>query len=68
MSKLKDNGWVKETHSADEINEDEIKKVFAIVDKDGSGFLSRREAKRACKLFGEKFGISEAFLISCDET
>ena len=33
--------------------------MFAIVDKDGSGYLSRREAKRACKLIGEKFGIME---------
>jgi Ca2+-binding EF-hand superfamily protein len=33
--------------------------VFDIVDRDRSGFLSKREAKRACKLIGEKFGISE---------
>ena len=38
------------------------RKVFSIVDKDGSGYLSRREAKRACKLIGEKFGIMEVGL------
>ena len=56
------NSLLKETHSADDINEDEIRKVFTIVDRDGSGFLSRKEAKRACKLIGEKFGISEVGL------
>ena len=59
MVQLKDRGWVKETKTADEINEDEIKKVFQIVDKDKSGYLSKREAKRACKLIGEKFGITQ---------
>ena len=59
MNQLKKSGWEKETHNADEINEDEIKKVFMIVDRDSSGFLSRKEAKRACKLIGEKFGIDE---------
>ena len=59
MSQLKMNGWEKETHNADEINEDEIQKVFMIVDRDSSGFLSKKEAKRACKLIGEKFGIDE---------
>ena len=39
-----------------------FRKVFSIVDKDGSGFLSKREAKRACKLIGEKFGITEVNL------
>ena len=59
MVQLKDRGWVKETKTAEEINEDEIKKVFQIVDKDKSGYLSKREAKRACKLIGEKFGITQ---------
>ena len=59
MNTLKENGWVRETHTAEEINEEEIKKVFSTVDKDGSGFLSRREARRACKLIGEKFGIDQ---------
>ena len=59
MNQLKKNGWEKETHSADEITEDEIQKGFMIVDRDASGFLSRKEAKRACKLIGEKFGIDE---------
>jgi hypothetical protein len=35
------------------------RKVFDIVDRDRSGFLSKREAKRACKLIAEKFGVSE---------
>ena len=59
MGQLKKRGWVKETKKADEISEEEIRKVFDIVDKDKSGSLSRREAKRACKLIGEKFGITE---------
>ena len=49
MNKLKENGWVREQHSAEDVNEDEIKKIFSIVDRDGSGFLSKREARRACK-------------------
>ena len=57
MGKLKDKGWVKETKEADQISEEEIRKVFDIVDRDKSGSLSKREAKRACKLIGEKFGI-----------
>ena len=56
---MKENGWVRETHTAEEISEEEIRKIFTTVDKDGSGFLSRREARRACKLIGEKFGIGE---------
>ena len=59
MGQLKEKGWVKETKNADEINEDEVKKIFEIVDKDKSGSLSKREAKRACKLIGEKFGITQ---------
>ena len=59
MGQLKKKGWVKETKKADEISEEEIRKVFDIVDKDKSGSLSKREAKRACKLIGEKFGITE---------
>ena len=59
MGKLKEKGWVKETKRADEISEEEIRKVFNTVDKDKSGTLSKREAKRACKLIGEKFGITE---------
>ena len=59
MGKLKNEGWVKETKKADEISEEEIRKVFDIVDKDKSGSLSKREAKRACKLIGEKFGITQ---------
>ena len=38
------------------------RKVFSIVDRDESGYLSKREAKRACKLIGEKFGITEVNL------
>ena len=59
MGQLKDRGWVKEVKKADEISEEEIRKVFNIVDKDNSGSLSKREAKRACKLIGEKFGITQ---------
>ena len=64
-------GWEKEIKNADEITEEEIKKVFDIVDKDKSGSLSKREAKRACKLIGEKFGITEVrntnhYLINVD--
>ena len=59
MKKLNMTGWEKEIKNADEITEEEIKKVFDIVDKDKSGSLSKREAKRACKLIGEKFGITE---------
>ena len=59
MKKLKMTGWEKEIKNAEEITEEEIKKVFDIVDKDKSGSLSKREAKRACKLIGEKFGITE---------
>ena len=50
MGQLKKKGWVKDTKKADEISEEEIRKVFDIVDKDKSGSLSKREAKRACKL------------------
>ena len=56
---MNETGWSKETKDADQISEDEIRKVFDIVDKDKSGSLSKREAKRACKLIGEKFGITE---------
>ena len=56
---MNETGWSKETKAADQISEDEIRKVFDIVDKDKSGSLSKREAKRACKLIGEKFGITE---------
>ena len=66
MGQLKKRGWVKETKKADEISEEEIRKVFDIVDKDKSGSLSRREAKRACKLIGEKFGITEVRHMICD--
>ena len=59
---MKKKGWVKETKKADEISEVEIRKLFDIVDKDKSGSLSKREAKRACKLIGEKFGITEVRL------
>ena len=59
MRKMNDKGWSKETKAADQISEEEIRKVFDIVDKDNSGSLSKREAKRACKLIGEKFGITE---------
>ena len=59
MDQLKENGWEKETHTSDEINEEEIKKVFSIVDRDSSGFLSKKEAKRACKLIADKFGVEE---------
>ena len=40
------------------------RKVFDIVDRDRSGFLSKREAKRACKLIGEKFGVAEVYTIA----
>lgn len=71
MKKLNMTGWEKEIKNADEITEEEIKKVFDIVDKDKSGSLSKREAKRACKLIGEKFGITEVrntnhYLINVD--
>ena len=59
MRRMNEKGWVKETKAADQISEEEIRKVFDIVDKDKSGSLSRREAKRACKLIAEKFGITE---------
>ena len=59
MDQLKESGWEKETHTSDEINEEEIRKVFSIVDRDSSGFLSKKEAKRACKLIGDKFGVTE---------
>ena len=59
MRRMNEKGWVKETKAADQISEEEIRKVFDIVDKDKSGSLSKREAKRACKLIGEKFGITE---------
>ena len=59
MDQLKENGWEKETHTSDEINEEEIRKVFSIVDRDSSGFLSKKEAKRACKLIADKFGVEE---------
>jgi Ca2+-binding EF-hand superfamily protein len=47
MGQLKKKGWVKETKKADAISEEEIRKVFDIVDKDMSGSLSKRKAKRA---------------------
>ena len=59
MDQLRENGWEKETHTSDEINEEEIRKVFSIVDRDSSGFLSKKEAKRACKLIADKFGVTE---------
>ena len=59
MGMLKEKGWVKETKKVDEIREEEIRKVFDIVDKDRSGSLSKREAKRARKLIEEKFGITQ---------
>ena len=65
MGQLKKKGWVKETKKADEISEEEIRKVFDIVDKDKSGSLSKREAKRACKLIGEKFGTTEVRFMQC---
>ena len=59
MDQLKENGWVKEKHTSDEINEEEIRKVFSIVDRDGSGFLSKKEARRAGRLIADRFGVTE---------
>ncbi len=39
-----------------------FRRVFDIVDRDKSGSLSKREAKRACNLIAEKFGIKEVSL------
>ena len=63
MDQLRENGWEKETHTSDEINEEEIRKVFSIVDRDSSGFLSKKEAKRACKLIADKFGVTEVDIL-----
>ena len=66
MDQLRENGWEKETHTSDEINEEEIRKVFSIVDRDSSGFLSKKEAKRACKLIADKFGVTEVDILCLD--
>jgi len=41
------------------IKEEEVRALFNMIDKDGSGELTKRETKKAAKLIKDRFGIEE---------
>merc|ERR1712062_16916 len=59
MSQVTSNGWQKCAGTSDGAQEEEIKALFDMIDKDKSGSLSEREAKKACKLIEDRFGVDE---------
>ena len=59
MKKVTEAGWKQVNKAKDNVNEEEIKALFDMIDKDKSGSLSMREAKRAAKLIKNRFGIEE---------
>merc|ERR1712098_500772 len=61
LIEIQDAGWKKFDNHEDKeaIKEEEIKALFNLIDKDGSGSLTKREAKKAAKLIRDRFGIDE---------
>merc|ERR1712096_421830 len=60
MIKITGNGWTKCDHKKEEgLKDAEIKALFDMIDKDHSGSLTKREAKKACKLIRDRFGIED---------
>merc|ERR1712062_911653 len=58
MSQLSEKGWNKLSNQ-EEVKEVEVRTLFNLIDKDGSGELSLEEARKACKLIQARFNISE---------
>ena len=58
MALLTDKGWNKLSNQ-EEVKEVEVRALFNMIDKDGSGELSLEEARKACKLIQARFNISE---------
>jgi len=61
MVEIEDAGWRQVTKTEDKsaIKEEEVRTLFNMIDKDRSGSLSKREAKKAAKLIKDRFGIEE---------
>merc|ERR1712106_554459 len=60
MDEIKDAGWTRfKPVKGQKINEDDLKKVFKMVDMDGSGAISQLELKMAVKYLGKRYGISD---------
>lgn len=58
MALLTEKGWTR-LSSQEEVKEVDVRALFNMIDRDGSGELSLEEARKACKLIQARFDISE---------
>ena len=67
MALLTEKGWNK-LNSQEEVKEVEVRALFNMIDRDGSGELSLEEARKACKLIQARFSISEVIFLALTTT
>merc|ERR1719312_2159560 len=61
MDEIKAAGWTMfKPVQGQAIAEEDLKKVFKMVDMDGSGAISQLELKMAVKYLGKRYGITDA--------
>eukprot|EP00090_Calanus_glacialis_P009158 TRINITY_DN17528_c0_g1_i1.p1 TRINITY_DN17528_c0_g1~~TRINITY_DN17528_c0_g1_i1.p1 ORF type:complete len:172 (+),score=66.73 TRINITY_DN17528_c0_g1_i1:83-598(+) len=60
MDEIKGAGWTRfKPVDGQPMDEQDLKKVFKMVDMDGSGAISQLELKMAVKYLGKRYGISD---------